>query len=186
MCSPFSPQAHLLEPMQSRQPPATPGPPGIPKARSGRKNREEFWLCLTAKTLYKFDKIDFSRPAWLGIKARQIFIESGPRWLDFWLPSMWPIDSTMNTFFVFSFSPRRPTSPHRPVGSDTLVPSPGSVVTKWWALFGAAAWWLEWQEMRTRWCLVAVCVSLVAPVIGKLSCLPIKGRVIKRKLGKLI
>lgn len=82
--SPFLFPKHLLEPMQGCQPPATPGPPGIPKVRSGRKNREEFWLCLDRQRLYKFDKIDFSRPAWLGIKARQIFIESGPRWLDFW------------------------------------------------------------------------------------------------------
>lgn len=60
--------------------------PGLSSVSPGcfeNKNEKECWLCLDCGTLYKFQKIDFSRPAWLGIKSRQIFIESGLRWLDF-------------------------------------------------------------------------------------------------------
>lgn len=73
-------------PRTGAEPPA-PGHPRSsqhPQSQIWEEEQREFWLCLDQRRLYKFDKTDFSRPAWLGIKARQIFIESGPRWLDFW------------------------------------------------------------------------------------------------------
>lgn len=65
---------------------------------SGSENREECWLCFDYERLYKFQKIDFSRPPWLGMKARRVFIESGPRWLDFW---PWPCGQWIQPWMSF-------------------------------------------------------------------------------------
>lgn len=104
-CSPlFSSPSFSWNLRGAAEPWGCPGLPSVSPASSGSKNGEECWLCLDWGRLYKFQKIDFSRPAWLGIKARQIFIESGPRWLDFLTLTIWPIDSTMNSFCFLIFA----------------------------------------------------------------------------------
>lgn len=129
---------------------------------SSSENREECWLCFDYGRLYKFQKIDFSRPLWLGMKARRVFIESGPRWLDFW---PWPCGQWIQPWmpFVFLLVLQGLTFPDGSVDlATTAVP---------WALFALFLsfyncelarerflWAAQWLRHRRRCVPTGVCL----------------------------
>lgn len=153
---------------------------------SGSENREECWLCFDYGRLYKFQKIDFSRPPWLGMKARRVFIESGPRWLDFW---PWPCGQWIQPWmsFVFLLSLQGLTFPD---GSVDLV-----TTALPWALFalflcfyiGSKLGRISNEQCNDQGAGGNVCplefggclCLLMVPVTRRLYCLTIMQRVIK-------
>lgn len=96
------------------------------------------------------------------------------------LAIMWP-DSTMNTF-VFSFSPRRLTSPHRPV-----VQTPWSLPPDLWSsvvvgAFLSSSVMTGMAGMTTMVLSGCLCFSVALHLKAVLP--STMRRVIKRKLGK--
>lgn len=159
---------------------------------SGSENREECWLCFDYKRLYKFQKIDFSRPPWLGMKARRVFIESGPRWLDFLTLTMWPMDPTMNVFCSLTCT----AGAHFPRWVSRLGHHccPLGSVCPFPALLQL---WKSWRSIYYEQCNdqgtggdvcpldFGCCLYLpMVPVTRRLYYLTIIQRVIKRKLGR--